>query len=59
MMDSLTRVLVSLYEEAERPSNAVEYFLERLASGANGMKAEMETLQTEIGDLRKKVCIYN
>jgi hypothetical protein len=53
-MDSLTRVLVSLYEEPERPSNAIEYFLEKLASGAP-MKAEMDSLQQEINDLKKKV----
>ncbi|OXA40469.1 c-Myc-binding protein [Folsomia candida] len=53
VMDSLTKVLVSLYEEPERPGNAVEYFLERLASGVP-MKAEMESLQLEINDLRKK-----
>lgn len=57
-MDSLTKVLVSLYEEPERPGNAVEYFLERLASGVP-MKAEMESLQLEINDLRKKVNFYS
>jgi len=53
-MDSLTRVLVSLYEEPERPQNAIDYFLDRLASGLP-MKAEMENLQSELTDLRKKV----
>lgn len=54
MMDALTRVLVGLYEEPERPSNAIEYFLDRLGSGVP-LKAELETLQNEVTDLQKKV----
>lgn len=55
-MDALTRVLVSLYEEPERPSNAIEYFLDRLGTGVP-LKAEVETLQNEVSDLQTKVGI--
>ncbi|CAG7830615.1 unnamed protein product, partial [Allacma fusca] len=29
VMDALTKVLVGLYEEPEKPANAIDYFLER------------------------------
>lgn len=54
VMDSLTRVLVSLYEEADRPANAIEYFLEKLANG-NPAKKELESLQEEMNEMKKKV----
>ncbi|ODN00141.1 C-Myc-binding protein [Orchesella cincta] len=54
VMDALIRVLVGLYEEPERPSNAIEYFLERLGAGVP-LKAELEALQNEISDLQRKV----
>jgi hypothetical protein len=54
VMDSLTRVLVSLYEEPERPNNAIDYFLDRLAAGLP-LKAEMESAVAELTDLRNKV----
>lgn len=54
VMDALTRVLVGLYEEPERPASAIEYFLDRLGNGVP-LKAEVETLQNEVSELQKKV----
>lgn len=45
---------MSLYEEKERPENALEYFLDRLASKTN-LKAEIETMKAEISELQTKV----
>jgi len=54
VMDALTRVLVGLYEEPERPSNAIEYFRDRLGAGVP-LKSEVNNLQTEVTDLTKKI----
>jgi len=63
--DALTKVMVSLYEEPEKPQNAIEYIKKYLGT-QNGdteydrMKKENEELhstikdlETQIGDLRK------
>jgi len=54
VMDALTRVLVGLYEEPERPGNAIEYFLDRLGAGVP-LKGEVENLQTEVSELQRKI----
>ncbi|XP_068179694.1 c-Myc-binding protein-like [Antennarius striatus] len=53
VIDSLTSVLVALYEKQERPSNALEFVRERLdAVGLNSVQAE--ALQQEVIELRQK-----
>ncbi|KAM3613588.1 uncharacterized protein V6R79_001917 [Siganus canaliculatus] len=53
VVDCLTNVLVALYEQQEKPSNALEFVKEHLTVG--GMKtADTEALQQEVSDLRKK-----
>nr|XP_020445793.1 C-Myc-binding protein-like isoform X1 [Monopterus albus] len=53
VVDSLTSVLVALYEHPERPSNALEYVKQHL--GASGqMCPDTEALQQEVSDLRQK-----
>ena len=46
----MTKVLVGLYEEPERPPNAIDYIKKHL-SGAN----EVDALKKENEDLRKKI----
>jgi hypothetical protein len=53
-MDALTRVLVGLYEEIERPANPIDFFLEHLSSGVP-MKAELDALREEMTDMQTKV----
>ncbi|KAM8871279.1 c-Myc-binding protein-like [Spinachia spinachia] len=53
VVDSLTSVLVSLYEQPEKPSNALEFVKEHLNSG--GLPAtDAEALQQEVTDLRQR-----
>lgn len=64
-MEQLTRILVSLYEENDKPDNAVE-FLKRNLSGSEdidtenfktefiSLKEENEALKRQIEDLTKE-----
>lgn len=62
--DAITKVLVGLYEEPERPSNAIEYIKKHL-SGVNEaevalkkeneeLKKKVKELERTIGDMRRK-----
>jgi predicted RNase H-like nuclease (RuvC/YqgF family) len=51
-MDTLTRVLVGLYEEPERPSNALDYIRRYLGAPSN---LDVESLKKENSELKKKV----
>ncbi|KAM6935688.1 c-Myc-binding protein-like [Lycodopsis pacificus] len=53
VVDSLTSVLVSLYEQPEKPNNALEFVKERLNSGGQ-TSADAEALQQEVIDLRQR-----
>lgn len=68
--DALTKVMVSLYEEPDRPSNAIEYIRKYLGTNAGGggsseydlmkkeneeLKKKMKELETQIGDLRREL----
>jgi hypothetical protein len=59
VIDALTKVLVGLYEEPERPSNAVEYLKKYLGATAgidiDAMKAENERLRAEVASLREQL----
>uniref|UniRef100_A0A3Q3FE05 MYC binding protein n=1 Tax=Labrus bergylta TaxID=56723 RepID=A0A3Q3FE05_9LABR len=53
VVDSLTSVLVALYETQERPNNALEFVKQHL--GAAGMTSEdTEALQQEVLELRQR-----
>ncbi|KAM4725875.1 C-Myc-binding protein [Anableps anableps] len=49
VLDSLTSVLVALYEEPEKPDNAIDYIKVHL-----GGAADSEALQAELADLQQK-----
>ncbi|KAF5295970.1 hypothetical protein FQA39_LY12742 [Lamprigera yunnana] len=51
VIDALTKVLVSLYEEVEKPENAVEYICNKLASQVCG-----ETLTEIQANLQESLC---
>jgi len=53
VLDSLTKVLVSLYEEPEKPSNAVD-FLKHHISGSPPEAADMESMKLEMEELKEK-----
>ena len=52
LLDTLTKVLVGLYEEPERPSNAVEYIKRYLGAPKN---VDVAALQRENEQLRRQV----
>ena len=59
VVDALTKALVGLYEEPERPPNAVDY-VKRVMGAAVGidvdaLKAENAQLKAEVAPLREKV----
>lgn len=53
LLDLLTQFLVTLYEEQEKPSDAVAYMRKSLASGAADA-ADIETLRAEIEELKSQ-----
>ncbi|XP_005988799.1 C-Myc-binding protein [Latimeria chalumnae] len=53
VLDSLTKVLVALYEEPEKPNNALDFLKQHL--GTTGPEtADVETLRLEVAELRQK-----
>uniref|UniRef100_A0A3Q4HGN9 MYC binding protein n=1 Tax=Neolamprologus brichardi TaxID=32507 RepID=A0A3Q4HGN9_NEOBR len=53
VLDTLTSVLVALYEEPEKPNNALDFI--KLHLGAAGPEpADTEALRTELADLQQK-----
>ncbi|KAK5615791.1 hypothetical protein CRENBAI_022142 [Crenichthys baileyi] len=53
VVDSLTSVFVSLYEQQEKPAKALEFVKQHL--GAVGLaSADTENLQQEVSDLRQR-----
>uniref|UniRef100_A0A1A7XUI9 C-myc binding protein n=1 Tax=Iconisemion striatum TaxID=60296 RepID=A0A1A7XUI9_9TELE len=54
VVDSLTSVFVSLYEQQDKPTNALEFVKQRLnAVGHNPV--ETDALQQELSELRQKL----
>ncbi|XP_027056270.1 c-Myc-binding protein isoform X1 [Pocillopora verrucosa] len=54
VMDALTKVLVNLYEEPEKPANALDFMKDHLHGGPPET-ADIEALKNEVSDLRQKV----
>ncbi|XP_051527586.1 c-Myc-binding protein-like [Myxocyprinus asiaticus] len=53
VLDSLTNVLVALYEEREKPNNALDFIKHHL--GIAGLEsADVENLRLELNDLQHK-----
>ena len=59
MIDQLTKVLVGLYEEPEKPQNAVDFIKRSLGgpqeSDTDTLKSENEELKRTVAELQKKV----
>jgi predicted RNase H-like nuclease (RuvC/YqgF family) len=54
VMDVLTKVLVGLYEEPEKPNDALDY-LKRYLGGGAPETADIEALKLEVTELQQKV----
>ncbi|XP_072530145.1 C-Myc-binding protein [Salminus brasiliensis] len=53
VLDSLTNVLVALYEETEKPNNALEFIRQHLGT-AGPDSADVESLRLELTELQQK-----
>eukprot|EP00339_Tiarina_fusa_P028574 CAMPEP_0116997884 /NCGR_PEP_ID=MMETSP0472-20121206/1157_1 /TAXON_ID=693140 ORGANISM="Tiarina fusus, Strain LIS" /NCGR_SAMPLE_ID=MMETSP0472 /ASSEMBLY_ACC=CAM_ASM_000603 /LENGTH=126 /DNA_ID=CAMNT_0004696885 /DNA_START=44 /DNA_END=424 /DNA_ORIENTATION=+ len=57
VLDALTKVLVGLYEEPERPVNAIDYIKRYIGAPQNvdveGLKRENDQLRAELEKLKK------
>jgi len=53
VLDAMTKVLVGLYEEPEKPNNALDFLRQHL--GATPDTADVEALKLEVTELRNKV----
>ena len=56
VLEVLTKSLVSLYEEPDKPGDAVTY-LKKSVGGTENDKAEIEKLQAENAELKSKVSV--
>jgi hypothetical protein len=54
VMDVLTKILVGLYEEPEKPNNALEFMKQHMGI-APPETADVEALKLEVSDLREKL----
>ena len=59
VIDQLTKVLVGLYEEPEKPGNAIEFIKKSLGAPSDTdveqLKADNEELKRNKGELEKKI----
>lgn len=53
VLDTLTKVLVALYEEPEKPNNALDFLKQHLCV-AGPETADVETLRLELAELKQK-----
>ncbi|XVF31049.1 hypothetical protein REPUB_Repub16aG0111900 [Reevesia pubescens] len=51
VLDALTKVLVALYEQNEKPSSALEFVQQKLGGPT---ASEYEKLEAELSDMQKK-----
>ncbi|CAK8686096.1 unnamed protein product [Clavelina lepadiformis] len=54
VLDALTKVLVNLYEEPEKPNNALEFLYQHL-NGSGPDSADVEALKVDVVELKAKV----
>ncbi|KAF2901057.1 hypothetical protein ILUMI_05113 [Ignelater luminosus] len=60
VMDALTKVLVSLYEEPDKPENAIEYICNKLTNQICGetldsIKSHLDEARTKIAELETEI----
>ena len=59
VIDNLTKVLVGLYEEPEKPGNAIEFIKKCLGAPSDtdveSLKAENEDLRRQNAELEKRI----
>jgi predicted ATP-grasp superfamily ATP-dependent carboligase len=59
VIDALTKVLVGLYEEPERPNNAIDYIKRYMGAPQNvdvdALKRENESLKTQVDKLSRQM----
>ncbi|XP_056143094.1 c-Myc-binding protein-like [Lampris incognitus] len=56
VLDSLTSMLVALYEQAEKPNNALEFLKQHLGA-ADQDSADTLALRQELAELRQKCAL--
>ncbi|XP_048357927.1 C-Myc-binding protein [Sphaerodactylus townsendi] len=54
VMDSLTKVLVALYEEPEKPNCALDFLKHHLGAAAAPENPEVEALRLEVAEAKEK-----
>ena len=62
MIDHLTRALVGLYEEGDKPNNSIDYLKKNLGAPVEidtvKLRSELEKTKQENGQLRKELEQY-
>jgi hypothetical protein len=63
VLDAFTKVLVGLYEEPERPSNALDYIKRYLGAptgvDVDGLRRDNDKLRIEVDKLKRQLTDYN
>eukprot|EP01147_Barroeca_monosierra_P002970 gene2970-8181_t len=54
VVDALTKVLIGLYEESEKPVNPLEFIQQHLSTGSVGI-SDIEALKKENDELKQQV----
>ncbi|XP_011162558.1 c-Myc-binding protein [Solenopsis invicta] len=54
VMDALTKILVSLYEEPEKPTDALDYIRKNLG-GVGDNNSEIDSLKKELEESKAKI----
>ena len=58
VVDALTKVLVNLYEEPEKPNNALDFLFHNLG-GDGPDSADVEGLKSDIAELQAKLVLLS
>ncbi|CAI9178726.1 unnamed protein product [Rangifer tarandus platyrhynchus] len=54
VLDTLTKVLVALYEEPEKPNSALDSFLKHHLGAATPENPEIDLLRLELAEMKEK-----